>query len=173
MKSSLTRAWARAHPEVRDRIQLADGSFALVDPEDFERVIEHSWHPGPRGVPMASVGTGTVLLRRFIYNAGAGVVINSNEDLLDCRRANLREASSSRRVGCRKNPAGTSRYKGVSKATFCPRKNPWRAQITNDGKMRFLGYFPDQESAARAYDVAAAASWGARARLNFPEKISA
>lgn len=48
---------------------------------------------------------------------------------------------------------------------------PWRSkiQILGSGKSRSLGYFKTAEDAARAYDAAASAQFGADCYLNFPE----
>jgi hypothetical protein len=157
----------------RNVVQLADGRFARIDEEDFDRVSSHLWRVLGRGVPGTEIAGKSVLLRRFILNASAGVVINVNEDLLDCRRENLRQAPSIR-VGSRGSSRGSSRYKGVSRVfARITRAKPWRAQISRDGKMRFLGYFAVEEAAARAYDAAAIAAWGHHARLNFPEQATA
>ena len=44
----------------------------------------------------------------------------------------------------------------------------WCAQIHVDGRRIVIGTFDDEEDAARAYDRAARARHGARARPNFP-----
>jgi hypothetical protein len=163
-----------ADPSARDVVQLADGRFARIDPEDFDRVIPHSWWAGGRGAPTASIGGKSVLLRRFLVGAPAGkLVINVNGDPLDCRKENLRRCSHRDKTAHRGKPRqngrskyyGSSQYKGVSWNTQTKR---WRAQITHRRKMWFLGYFLEEESAARAYDTAAAHAWGPFARLNFP-----
>jgi hypothetical protein len=46
--------------------------------------------------------------------------------------------------------------------------NKWAANIRYDGKKHYLGYFEDEEDAAKAYDIAARAHRGEKAQLNFP-----
>ena len=48
---------------------------------------------------------------------------------------------------------GTTNFKGVS---WNKLKNKWVAAIMIDGKTTHLGYFDDEETAARAYDEQAA-----------------
>jgi hypothetical protein len=59
--------------------------------------------------------------------------------------------------------ARQSAFRGV---TWKKGKNKWYAQIRADGKKRCLGYFDDDESAARAYDRCAI-EHGLLDRLNF------
>lgn len=61
--------------------------------------------------------------------------------------------------------SNTSGYRGV---TFHKQHQKWLAKITHEGRSRHLGLFDNAETAARAYDDAARALKGARARLNFP-----
>jgi hypothetical protein len=58
-----------------------------------------------------------------------------------------------------------SKYRGVN---WHKNSNKWKAQIAYDGKQHSLGYFEDEEEAARAYDRAARAHRGEKALLNFP-----
>lgn len=55
----------------------------------------------------------------------------------------------------------TGRYKGVM-----PRNEKWYARIKVNGKQIYLGTFKDQESAARAYNIAAHKRYGDSAALN-------
>ena len=59
---------------------------------------------------------------------------------------------------------GASRYVGVSWAYA---RQKWRAQIGVGGKYLHLGYFDDEEAAARAYDAAARLHRGPDTRTNF------
>jgi hypothetical protein len=59
----------------------------------------------------------------------------------------------------------SSQYRGVY---WNKRENTWKVQIRYDGKRHHLGYFEDEDEAARAYDQAARAQHGEKAQLNFP-----
>jgi hypothetical protein len=59
----------------------------------------------------------------------------------------------------------TSTYRGVS---WYKNDNKWQATIKFNGKNRYLGYFENEEEAAKAYDKAARAHHGEKAQLNFP-----
>jgi hypothetical protein len=61
----------------------------------------------------------------------------------------------------------TSTYRGVS---LFKRTNKWKGDIRYDGKKHHLGYFEDEEAAARAYDRAVRTKLGEKAQLNFPTK---
>jgi hypothetical protein len=61
----------------------------------------------------------------------------------------------------------SSQYRGVS---WIKSKNTWKAQLYYDGKQHTLGYFENEEEAARAYDRAAKVHKGGRAQLNFAAK---
>eukprot|EP00884_Botryococcus_braunii_P009510 jgi/Botrbrau1/18560/Bobra.0367s0009.2 len=60
--------------------------------------------------------------------------------------------------------AKSSKFKGVS---WHKHSQKWYAYIQASGKMRGLGYFDDQEDAARAYDAEARKVHGAKAVVNF------
>jgi hypothetical protein len=62
-------------------------------------------------------------------------------------------------------PRKSSKYRGVS---WNKSGNKWRAGIKYDGKKHSLGYFEDEEEAAKAYDKAAKVHRGGGAQLNFP-----
>jgi hypothetical protein len=73
------------------------------------------------------------------------------------------EAKQQRWIKCRE--AG-SNYRGV----YWDKNNKWKVLIMYDGKKHNLGYFEDEEEAAKAYDKAARAHHGEKARPNFPTK---
>lgn len=87
---------------------------------------------------------------------------HKNRNGLDCRRENLRAATSSQNLGnTAKKRTNTSGFKGV----YWHRKlNKWFAQITCNGKQRHLGCFAEKEAAADAYIRAAKELFGEFAR---------
>lgn len=155
-------------------IPLSRGCVALVDEDDYERVVAAGpWHACPHGR--------TFYARRHFRRDGVRTTQNlqtfltgwvetdhANGDGLDNRRANLRPATRSQNnANKQRHKNNTSGYKGVS---WRKRTRQWQAYIGagKGGKMIHLGYFTTAEAAARAYDAAAIVAWGEFARPNFP-----
>jgi hypothetical protein len=72
------------------------------------------------------------------------------------------EAKQQRWIKC--GEAG-SKYRGVH---WDKSEKKWQARIRYGSKQHSLGYFEDENEAARAYDRAARAHHGEKAQLNFP-----
>lgn len=105
-------------------------------------------------------------LHRLIMNASGSVQVDHiNGDGTDNRRNNLRIATPSQNMAnTGKHSHNKSGYKGVSKRKD---RDKWRAQITKDRKVYWLGDFDNEVDAAIAYDVAASKHHGDFAYLNF------
>jgi hypothetical protein len=152
-------------------VPLAAGVHALVDANDLPLVEPFGWSLDPtRRYAVAYLDAldraRCVRMHRLIMQARPDQVVDHiNGNGLDNRRANLRLCTQAENTRNRRKGAGTSRYKGVSLAKG--RTKPWRAQIRHGEKVRCLGYFGDEAEAARAYDAAARATFGAFARMNF------
>ena len=159
-------------------IGLTHGKVAFVDDEDYPELAGHHWfalrrHSDPRHeiwVAVRNENYGMVSMHREILGLkrkDGKEVLHINGDRLDNRRQNLvipghRIISRSRRYG-----RGKSQYKGVKKDR---RTVGWTAQITIDGKQKYLGRFASEADAALAFDVAARKQSGQLAGLNFPDK---
>ena len=148
-------------------VQLTQGYVALVDDEDYDRVVAAGpWHilNGSGDLIYAkhslrSDGSNQALrLHRFILNAPAGQQVDHiNGDGLDNRRSNLRLATQAQNNANRRSKDGSSsQYKGV-----CWNKTTgrWAATIC-------LGNFDTEEQAARIYNKFAREVFGEFARLN-------
>ncbi len=101
----------------------------------------------------------------------SGEVDHANGDILDNRRSNLRAATRSENNSNRQkfsNGTPASKYKGVQ---FTHGK--WAASIQKDKERKWLGYFKHEDSAAKAYDIAAKELHGEFAVLNFPDDNAA
>lgn len=115
-------------------------------------------------------------LHRLITMAPAGKVVDHIDgDPLNNRRSNLRvctQSGNQRNRRKTKNPT-SSKYKGVwfAKAAAHTAK-PWRANLRINGRMTYVGSYPTEIEAARGYDAAAIAHYGAFASLNFPKEAT-
>lgn len=144
-------------------IPVKKGFFALVDVEDAELASRYTWSLEIREsgqqyaycrVKRATKGTSKIYLHRLILGFPDGMTDHRNGLGLDCRRSNLRVATNAENQRNTGPQTGKrySRYKGV---TYSKAKGKWQAQIRIDGGRKFLGYFPSEEEAAKAYNRAA------------------
>jgi hypothetical protein len=155
-------------------IPLTQGFVALVDDEDYERIVAagpwqlrrspHAFYAlhGERSPDGTNV---TTYMHRLILDAPAGLQVDHiNRDGLDNRKQNMRLCSRSENRGNTIKQRGnySSRYKGVSR-----HGQAWQAHIGENGVLRHLGTFSSETEAAEAYDSAAKERWGEFALTNF------
>lgn len=155
-------------------IPLSRGLVALVDDEDYDRVmaVDSKWYAkrhrhtdyARRNVWKNGKRT-TIPMHQFVIGAEGGLVVDHiNGNGLDNRRSNLRVITNAqnRRNQTHKIPGCSSRFKGVSL-----HRGSWRATIgwtDSKGKhWKELGHFSTEKSAQRAYAAAAAVLHGEHA----------
>lgn len=161
-------------------IQLTQDQIAKVSDEDYENLSKYKW----AAYRIAGKGrNGTV----YLYGFKAGYKLNGKKywmhnvlmepsegqevdhidgDPLNNQRDNLRivqHGDNCKNRGKRSN-GGTSKYLGVCKKAS---KNKFVASIRFNDKSLHIGYFDNEEDAARAYDAKAKEVFGEFARLNF------
>lgn len=167
---------ASAYVEIPLGGQKAAGRMALVDIGDYELVSRHNWYAkedpssglyAATNIPDWSSGSyrqKTLRMHRLL--TGHRMVDHANNDGLDNRRSNLREGADGKNAKNRRpNKLGSSKYRGVC---WFPSSRKWVGYIMCDKKRYHLGYFLDEDEAARAYDVKAIELHGEYAHLNFP-----
>ena len=166
----LAYRWVRYGYAFR-RIPLTQGKYAIVDPEDYEELARYKWHCQGMGGTYYAFGNvrngqRRVAIHRWIVGARRGEVVDHIDgDGLNNRRANLRICSVAENTRNRRARQGvSSRYKGV---TYYEKQGKWQARICAGGKRHYLGWFGDEEEAARAYDAAARRLHGEFASVNF------
>jgi hypothetical protein len=135
---------------------------ALVDDEDYDRVMQYKWCFGKIGYAMRNISKyarrdgkhGMQYLHRFIMGEPPGMEVDHrDEDRLNCQKYNLRVATHAQNTQHR-GPlkTNTSGRKGVTRNH---RAGKWVAQIDVNGVHKNLGYFDDIQSAHAAYCMAA------------------
>ena len=158
------------------RIPLTKGQYAIVDPEDYERVSRYPWQAVKSRNTYYAMRWGRrgkdgrrkrYQMHREIMGMGAEEVCDHvNGEGLDNRKVNLRGASraeNSWNTG-KSRVRSRSKYKGVA---WDKRDEKWEVRISVKGKRIYIGRFEDEEQAARAYDAAAVKYHGRYARVNF------
>lgn len=152
-------------------VELTRGKFSKIDIEDAERVGQFNWFYKKGYAARSSRALeGSYChqyLHRFINNTPDGFETDHIDgDPLNNRRTNLRPVTRTQNLqNMRKRKTlSSSKFKGV----YFDRhyKQPWKAQIAAKGERIYLGNFPSEEAAARAYDYAAGHVFGEYARLN-------
>lgn len=139
----------------------------LLDEEDLHLVLSCYWQL-KRGYARGSLESKEVLMHRVVLGIEDPYtyVDHINHDPLDNRRSNLRLVTPQQNAFNMRSKGGTSAFKGVC---YCSRTHSWQAQITVSYRCHFLGRYPSEELAARAYDEAARRLHGEHAHLNFPQ----
>ena len=162
------------------KIPLTQGKFAIVDPEDYERLANYKWFlsKSPTSSYAARWQRTQSGLRKKIWMHREIIDIpkhmlcdHINGNGLDNRKDKVRPATVSQNLCNRpKTKAKTrSKYKGLE---YDKIQKKWKARIQHDGRTIYLGSFSNEVDAARAYDKKAKALFGQFARLNFPQTIS-
>lgn len=162
-------------------VPVSGGNFALVDEEDYEKVMAYSWQFShgyaqrhmsnkeckEQGVPRKTMAR----MHRIICGVTANLDVDHiNTNGLDNRKSNLRPATVSQNIAwarkqfmARPDAVTTSRFKGVS---WRSDRHRWTAYCGTGANRAHLGCFQSEEEAALAYNKKALEMYGEFARLN-------
>lgn len=161
-------------------IPLSRGLVALVDDEDYERVMQRKWHADPVDYRHLDHGRfyaksmspencdRKIFLHRFILGiSDRRRVDHKNGDGLDCQKANLRVATKAQNsANVPKRSTSRQPYKGIEQRY---RSAKWVARIRVNGRRIRSRSCATPEQAARLYDAMAREYFGEFAWLNFPD----
>jgi len=136
---------------------MHDGSNAVVDDADYERLQGMKWHSRKSGHTLYAFhnkrfkkDTVAVSMHRFLLGSPlCGEIDHINGNGLDNRRCNLRVVTHKQNMHNKHH--GTSKHVGVS---WLSKRKRWYSAIKIHGKNRFLGTFKSEVDAAAAYRIA-------------------
>ena len=161
------------------RIRFVQPKYAIVDPEDYERLSKYEWEARrARNSPFYAARQALqpkgrkftlIFMHREIIKVGDGLFTDHiNHNSVDNRKANLRPATQTQNNRNRRkfSKSSNSKYKGVYWKKHIKK---WVAQIGVDRKVIHLGCFKKEIDAARAYDQGARIYHKEFASLNFPD----
>jgi len=137
--------------------------FAIIDAEDVEKVgkkhwyvCKCDWNGYTKLYPATKINGKLVRLHRFIMNAKKGQIVDHiNNNGLDNRKSNLRFVTHQQSMWNRKlnKLNNKSRFEGVSRVSLTRKlKKPFYARISENGKLKHLGYFSTENEAHETYE---------------------
>jgi len=141
--------------------------FCLVDNEDFNLVNNFHWNISNNGYAITTIHGKSILMHRLIMGVTdpAFQVDHKQHNKLDNRKEKLRVCTASEnRRNSLKHMAASSKLKGIYDDG-----GKWHVQIFVNGKVRNLGLFYSEITAAKLYDKVAKKHFKEFACLNFPE----
>jgi len=153
-------------------IQLTQGKVALVDDEDFDKVLMHTWCASRNKNIFYAVTKVPHLKRKktlkmhiLIMGKQPELELDHvNHNGLDNRRCNLRHVTGSQNSQNRRHRVGTSSiYKGVS---WYKQYGKWKVAITKNKIEYHIGYYASEQEAALAYNKEAIKLFGEFAYIN-------
>jgi len=148
--------------------------WAIVDDEDFERLMERNWYKNNKGYaynPAKKETDDEYLMHRAIMQPEKGLDVHHiNHNPMDNRKENLSICTHQENQQSRQKPNGkngappTSSHKGV----YHHKNKKYKVTIWKAGKAKHLGYFDNEIDAAKRYDDEARELHKEFAVLNFP-----
>ena len=156
-------------------IPLTQGKVALVDDEDYEYLNQWNWCAAKSGrnyYAIRSINGSSIQIRmhRVIMNTPDKLEVDHIDgEGLNNQKTNLRNCTRLQNVLNQKTQKSnkTSKYRGV----LWNGKRGWRVQIQYKSTVYYLGYYTNEEQAARIWDKKAVELFGDFARRNFPKAL--
>lgn len=154
-----------------NKIYTNSGEEILVDDEDYPLLSRYDWQIYGDGyaatkLPIRGGGKYYTMYLHKLVMASFGNVDHIDHNKSDCRKQNLRPATYQENGWNKGKPKNgrhgppSSQYKGVRRVESKTKGVRWLASLKHvepgqhksTGKMVYIGYFPNEIEAARAYN---------------------
>lgn len=157
-------------------IPLTKGRIAIVDDEDYDQLMKHSWYArvkqsgkayAIRNIQVNKHAKPMPMHVQLMTPPDGMIVDHIDGNTLNNTRANLRIVTW--KENCfNKRPQKTQLYSKFKGVTYHKADGYWWARITANSKTHSLGYFKTETEAAMAYDAASVEIHGEFGFKNFP-----
>lgn len=145
---------------------------AIVDDEDYELVMKHNWYLNGSGYAQTSINGHDVSMHRFIIRAIQDQEVDhTDQNRLDCRRANLRFCTHGQNIA-NDGPKKNNKL-GVKGVDLIKKTGKYRATIRYNYQKIHLGNFDTLREATEAYNKASKKYFGEFGYQNDLEAIHA
>ena len=145
--------------------------FALVDNDDYELLMKHSWHFNHGGYVRTAIDGKNILMHVLLMNPQHGEVVDHvNHTPHDNRRGNLEvytKVSLKNDQNKKKRENTSSKYRGVS---YVKAQKKYHSHIMLNYKSYHLGFYKNEVDAAEAFDMFIVHNKHDHIQLNFPNK---
>lgn len=137
-------------------IPLTQGKVTIVDDEDYEYLMQWSWHYAAGGYAArgyrvkGSRSVQKIYMHRLLHKTPEGFdTDHENRNKLDNQKHNLvTKTRSANNVNAGPQKNSKSGYRGVS---WDKQKNKWVARCKYQGKYYHIGFFESPRKASAAY----------------------
>ncbi len=167
------KAWKGDIPGTIE-IELTQGKVAIIDEEDWFKIRGFNWHMNhERAGRMYAHAMfnwnrnkhQSFKLHRILLSVNTNQIIDHiNRQTLDNRKSNLRICS--RNQNQHNHGVSKKNKSGFIGVYYNKKDHKWFAQIRNNNKLIYIGYFTNPIEAARARDKKAIELHGEFAKLN-------
>lgn len=123
-------------------------AVALISKWNIFKVSPYKWSMNRKGYAMAKVEGKSILLHKFLLPTMKGMLVDHiNQNKLDCRDENLREATPSQ--NCHNSKINSNNTSGIKGVRYIKKSGKWSAEINFEGVRYRKAGIPTKDEAIK------------------------